>query len=186
METEPAASPDPVAEPDWLNDTEQLAWRAMLEMYLRLFPEIERGLRRFDLLQVEYGVLVALSESSEECCQLSDLADRADISPSRLSHRLATMEERGDIERRTSEEDGRVVYATLTDAGRQRLETVAPHHVADVRRLVFDHLDDAQTAAYADALTSIVEGLGGSAFVAPAPSGCTSDPGLDGNDAPRP
>ena len=151
--------PAEITEPDWLNDTEQRAWRALLEVYLRLFPEIERGLRRFDLLQVEYGVLVALSESPDGCCQLSDLADRADISPSRLSHRLATMEERGDIERRTSEDDGRVVYATLTDAGQRRLETVAPHHVADVRRLVFDHLDEEQAAAFADALTSIAAGL---------------------------
>lgn len=151
--------PDHEIDPDWLNDTEQRAWRALLEVYLRLFPEIERGLRRFDLLQVEYGVLVALSESSEGCCQLSDLADLADISPSRLSHRLATMEERGDIERRTSEKDGRVVYATITEAGRRRLESVAPHHVADVRRLVFDHLDEAQTAALAGALVNIAEGL---------------------------
>ncbi len=159
MEDDAAGRPPDIAEPDWLDDTEQRAWRALLEVYLRLFPEIERGLRRFDLLQVEYGVLVALSESSDNSCQLSDLADRADISPSRLSHRLATMEERGDIERRTSEADGRVVYATLTDAGRRRLESVAPHHVADVRRLIFDHLDEAQTAAFAEALASIAAGL---------------------------
>ena len=151
---------DEMAEPNWLDDTEQRAWRALLEVYLRLFPEIERGLRRFDLLQVEYGVLVALSESPEGRCQLSDLADRADISPSRLSHRLATMEERGDIERRASADDRRIVHATLTDAGRRRLETVAPHHVADVRRLLFDHLDEQQTAAFADALAQIAEALG--------------------------
>ena len=159
MDNDGAGRPADIPEPDWLDDTEQRAWRALLEVYLRLFPEIERGLRRFDLLQVEYGVLVALSESSDNGCQLSDLADRADISPSRLSHRLATMEERGDIERQTSEEDGRVVYATLTDAGRRRLESVAPHHVADVRRLIFDHLDEAQTAAFADALANIAAGL---------------------------
>ena len=159
MENDGAGGPADIAEPNWLDDTEQRAWRALLEVYLRLFPEIERGLRRFDLLQVEYGVLVALSESSDQCCQLSDLADRADISPSRLSHRLATMEERGDIERRTSDEDGRIIFATLTDAGRRRLETVAPHHVADVRRLIFDHLDEAQTAAFAEALTNIAVGL---------------------------
>ena len=76
-------------------DTEKRAWRALVEMYLRLFCELERGLRQFDLLQVEYGVLVALSESPDQRCQLADLTDRADISPSRLSHRLATMEERG-------------------------------------------------------------------------------------------
>ena len=151
---------DEMAEPNWLDDTEQRAWRALLEVYLRLFPEIERGLRRFDLLQVEYGVLVALSESPEGRCQLSDLADQADISPSRLSHRLATMEERGDIERRASADDRRIVHATLTDAGRQRLETVAPHHVADVRRLLFDHLDEQQTAAFGDALAQIAEALG--------------------------
>jgi hypothetical protein len=32
--------------------------------------------------------------------------------------------------------------------------------VADVRRLLFDHLDEAQTAALADALSTIVEHLG--------------------------
>ncbi len=36
---------------------------------------------------------------------------------------------------------------------------IAPHHVEDVQRLIFDPLTDAQTAALADAMSTIAESL---------------------------
>ena len=42
--------------------------------------------------------------------------------------------------RRPCPTNRRIQYATLTDAGLSLLEGVAPGHVAEVRRLVFDRL----------------------------------------------
>jgi DNA-binding MarR family transcriptional regulator len=68
--------------------------------------------------------------------------------------------ERGYVQVRGSDDDGRVSIAVITDAGRRLVEEVAPQHVADVRRLLFDRLDEAQTAALADALSVIAKHLG--------------------------
>ncbi len=149
-----------VGEPtEWLDDQQQLAWRALLVVVNRAMPRIERTLKEHGLLSIQYGILVALSEAPDSTRRLSDLADDANMSQSRLSHRLRDLVEHGDVEVSTDGDDRRAKNATLTSSGRRRLEALAPLHVEDVRRLLFDHLDRRQTAAFADALSSIAAGL---------------------------
>ncbi len=143
----------------WLDDTQQLAWQGLLAIINRALPEMERTLKTHDLLTVQYGILVALAEATESTLRLSDLANRANTSQSRLTHRLRDLVARGEIEIAEDSHDHRAKNATLTSAGRQRLEIVAPHHAEDVQRLIFDQLDPLQTAAFADALSSIAANL---------------------------
>lgn len=143
----------------WLNDDQQQAWRAFLVLVNRGLPELERTLKTHDLLVVHYSILVALSEATDETMRLSDLADAANLSQSRLTHRLRTLVERGDVTIELDSEDRRGKHATLTNIGRRRLESVAPVHVDDVRRLVFDHLDQAETECLARALSKIANSL---------------------------
>jgi len=49
--------------------------------------------------------------------------------------------------------------AKLTDDGLAELQRTAPHHVASVRRHIFDHLDDVQIDAMASIFRSIGKGL---------------------------
>ncbi len=56
------------------------------------------------------------------------------------------MEGHGWVARRPCGTDRRVQYVALTDAGLSLLERVAPGHVADVRRLVFDRLTEDDVA----------------------------------------
>lgn len=140
----------------WLNDTEQRAWRALITLMMVEFPKLEQTFRAHDLLHVEYGLLVALSESADDSLRMSDLAETANVSQSRLSHRMRRLVERGLIDQRPCTDDGRVTYAELTPAGRSLIETVAPTHVDDVRVIVFDALTEVQTLALADALETIV------------------------------
>jgi DNA-binding MarR family transcriptional regulator len=140
----------------WLNETEQRAWRALVALMMVELPKLESTFRAHDLLHVEYGLLVALSESDEDSLRMSDLAGTANVSQSRLSHRMRRLVERGLIDQRRCTDDGRVTYAELTPAGRALIEEVAPTHVDDVRRLIFDSLSDEQTSALAGALETIV------------------------------
>ncbi|NNC41019.1 MAG: MarR family transcriptional regulator [Acidimicrobiia bacterium] len=140
----------------WLNDTEQRAWRALITLMMVEFPKLEPTFRAHDLLHVEYGLLVALSEAPDDALRMSDLAETANVSQSRLSHRMRRLVERGLIDQRPCTDDGRVTYAELTSAGRALIETVAPLHVDDVRAIMFDALSDDQTSALADALETIV------------------------------
>ena len=70
------------------------------------------------------------------------LARLTSTSTSRLSHAVAALEERGWVARTSCETDRRGQLAELTAAGRRMLEQTAPGHVAEVRRRVFDVLDD--------------------------------------------
>ena len=51
------------------------------------------------------------------------------------------LEERGLVCRFDDAEGGRGVWAQLTPAGREKVEAVAPAHVAEVRRIMIDHFD---------------------------------------------
>lgn len=148
-----------MAEPRWLNETQQQAWRAFLVLVNRGMPNLERTLKEHDLLAVHYAILVALSESPDDTMRLSDLADAANLSQSRLSHRLRTLIDRGDVSVDQDPVDGRGKNARLTKTGRRRLESVAPLHAEDVQHLVFDHLDQAETECVARALSKIAADL---------------------------
>jgi DNA-binding MarR family transcriptional regulator len=148
-----------MAETRWLDETQQQAWRAFLVLVNRGLPELERTLKEHDLLAVHYSILVALSGATNDTMRLSDLADAANLSQSRLTHRLRRLTERGDVAIEADTEDRRGKHATLTPAGRRRLESVAPLHAEDVQRLVFDHLDPTETECLARALSKVAGNL---------------------------
>jgi len=148
-----------VTETRWLDETQQQAWRALLVFVNRGLPELERTLKEHDLLAVHYSILVALSSAPDDTMRLSDLADAANLSQSRLTHRLRMLVDRGIVEIAPDSEDGRGKNATLTRQGRRLLELVAPLHAEDVQRVVFDHLTTPETAALASGLSKVAAGL---------------------------
>ena len=93
-----------------------------------------------DMGHSSYIVLAMLSEAPNRSLRMSDLAARANSSPSRLSHTVSRLEERGWVRRERSPEDGRGNVARLTDEGWDVVVATAPGHVAAVRRYVFDAL----------------------------------------------
>lgn len=150
----------------WLDDTEQRAWMSLLAIVLVGFPELERTFRPHGLVHVEYGLLAALSDQHEGL-RLSELAAQMNMSQSRLSHRMRKLVDLGYVEVTGDACDGRVSIARVTEAGRRFAAQVSPAHIADVRRLIFDHLDEAQTAALADALGAVADRLGSTCPGAP-------------------
>lgn len=148
-----------MTEPRWLNSSQDVAWRGLVAVKNRALPEIDRSLRAHGLLSVHFHILVSLSETPGQTMRLSDLASSANLSQSRLTHRLRVLVERGDIEVCADPDDGRAKNATLTAAGFRRLEAIAPHHVEDVQRLIFDHLTPEQTEGLADALSTVAAAL---------------------------
>jgi len=148
------------AEPRWLDDTERRAWMSLLAIVLVGMPELERTFRPYGLVHVEYGLLAALTAGTGDGMRLTDLAAAMNMSPSRLSHRMRKLIDRGYVEISASEHDGRVSIARVTGAGRAFTEQVAPGHVDDVRRIIFDPLTTEQVAALADSLETIANSLG--------------------------
>ncbi|MBP2325903.1 DNA-binding MarR family transcriptional regulator [Kibdelosporangium banguiense] len=128
-------------EPRWLSHQELAAWLNLTRLLLRLPTALDRQLRdEAGLPHAYYQVLAILSGQPGRAMRMAELARHTGTTPSRLSHAVATLEQRGWIERQACATDKRGQIALLTDAGFAVLEAAAPGHVAEVRRLVFDHL----------------------------------------------
>ena len=145
--------------PPFLTDTEDRAWRGILALWHLGFPEIERVLKPWGLLHIEYGILAVLNMQSERTLRLGRLAALAGMSPSRLTYRLRRLIERGLVERIESDEDGRVALAQLTAKGANLVAAVSPAHFAQIRSMIFDRLDQTQVEALAGAMQTIAAGL---------------------------
>jgi DNA-binding MarR family transcriptional regulator len=147
-------------EPHWLDDDEQRAWRAYVVMQARLNAHLTRDLQaNTDLSMADFGVLVALTDVCGGRVRAYELSEALQWEKSRLSHHLARMEKRGLITRGGCTEDGRGLFVEATPAGRRAIEAAAPHHVATVRRVVFDALTSEQVAALGAISEAVLERL---------------------------
>jgi DNA-binding MarR family transcriptional regulator len=141
----------------WLSNDEQRAWRTYLRMSSLLPAALNRELQQDSGLTLpEYEVLVQLTEAPGQRLRPFQICDALNWEQSRLSHQLTRMERRDLVLRRECAADGRGAFIELTAAGAQAIGAAAPRHVAEVRRLVFDRLSQAQRAAFEEACTAIV------------------------------
>lgn len=152
--------PDPVDEPAWLDEREQRAWWALLEVGSGLMELISQELRATgDLVLEDYEVLHLLSQADGRRLRIGDLSDTMLASRTRLSQRIDRLSERGWVERRPCEEDRRAIWVVLTDEGYDTLAGLAPLHVGHVRRHVFDHLTATDVDHLGTSLTKIARHL---------------------------
>lgn len=127
----------------WLTSDELETWRALNGLLARLPVALGVQLQNeSDLSLLEYYVLASMSDQPDHTIRISELAARAYSELSRLSHLISRLERRGLVRREPDPTDGRFTNAILTDAGHQHLIEAAPGHVAKVRQLVFDVLDE--------------------------------------------
>ena len=143
-------------EPRWLDDRQQHAWRRLAAVILKLPSELEHQLQTdAGLSHFEYWVLALLSEAPDRSLRLSQLADQANSSLSRLSHGITRLEKRGWVTRQPCPDDRRATLAVLTDDGWDQIVAAAPGHVDAVQRFVFDgltHDDVDELARLCDAI----------------------------------
>jgi DNA-binding MarR family transcriptional regulator len=119
------------------------AWQALTLMLARLPTALEAQLQRDSQLSyIEYYALAALSERPDRTMRMSELAVLTNAELSRLSHLITRLQKRGYVRREPDPDDGRYTNAVLTDAGYDIVVAAAPGHVAAVRELVIDALDD--------------------------------------------
>jgi DNA-binding MarR family transcriptional regulator len=144
----------------WLSEDEQATWRAYLAATTLLSARVQRELLRdANLPHAYYEILVRLSEAPGRTLRMSDLADAADSSRSRLSHAIAKLEEQGWVRRDLCPTDRRGSFAVLTDAGFTALESAAPGHVEAVRTLLFDRLTPEQATQLRTICDAVLTGL---------------------------
>jgi len=144
----------------WLTDEEQLAWRLLLRVTLTLVDRLDAELRTaHDLTLGDYEILAHLSGQDDRRLRMRDLADRALVSKSRLTHTVDRLERRGYVRRERCETDRRGISAALTDAGHAALTAAAPTHVEGVRRLLLDPLPRTGVGSLRRSLGPVLEEL---------------------------
>ena len=152
---------DAAAGTRWLSDREQRVWRMHLDVSRLLMHRLERDLQPFGLTLNDYEILVNLSESDGHRMRMSDLAAATLQSKSRLSHQITRMENGGLVRRESCDSDKRGLFAVLTQQGWDTMLSVAPHHVASVRRHFIDLLGPEALAELQKALDPVSEHLHG-------------------------
>jgi DNA-binding MarR family transcriptional regulator len=83
----------------------------------------------------DYEALLRLSRADDGRMRRVDLADELLLTASGVTRLLDGLEAAGYVERAACATDRRVVYAVITDAGRDKLEVASESHLAEIRAL---------------------------------------------------
>jgi DNA-binding MarR family transcriptional regulator len=127
--------------PRWLNPAEMKAWRQYIIASRRLLEALDFDLEGHELSMADYEVLAQLSDAPDRKMRMSELADVAMLSRSRLSHRIKVMEKAGWVKREACPIDKRGYFAVMTPKGWKAIVAAAPDHVDSVRARFLDHLN---------------------------------------------
>lgn len=132
----------------WLNDPEQGAWRAWLDMYRLLLPTFDRQLQSESRASfTDFEVLVHLSEAPGRRLRMSELANHTLSTRSAITRTVDRLVAREWVRRLRSPDDQRGYFAELTELGVEVLAEIAPGHVAAVREYLIDLLSETELAA---------------------------------------
>lgn len=131
------------------------AWRSLLRAHATLMRQLETQLeQQTGLPLADYDVLAQLSIAGGEL-RMTELANRALISRSGMTRRVARLVDEGLVRRADAGADGRGVEVALTDAGVARLAETVPAHARGIAEYFVSRLDDQELAVLESALDKV-------------------------------
>jgi DNA-binding MarR family transcriptional regulator len=132
------------------------AWSALLRAHATLMRQLEADLEKeTGLALADFDVLAQLATAGGEL-RMTELANRALISRSGMTRRVARLVDEGLVRRAEADSDGRGVVVVLTDAGSSRLAETAPVHVRGIAHYFVSRLDDQELAVLETALRKVI------------------------------
>jgi len=133
-----------------LSEVETDVWIGLLETHKRLTRALNAE------LEAQHGLglsaieaLGRLSAADDQVLRLTDLAERAGLSLSRVSRIVDVLQARGLVERRRCPQDRRARNAGLTAAGAELLAAAQATHFAGVQERFFAQVEPAELDAMA-------------------------------------
>jgi DNA-binding MarR family transcriptional regulator len=131
------------------------AWSALLRAHATLLRQLETDLEsKTGLALADYDVLAQLAAAGGSL-RMTELADRALISRSGMTRRVARLVHEGLVRRAHADADARGVVVLLTDSGLGHLAVAAPVHLRGVSDLFVANLDDQELAVLESALAKV-------------------------------
>lgn len=147
----PPVSPNRRPSPEAL-----VVWERWLRSHRRLVDGLDADLRdRAGLPLDHYDVLLQLRLAPGRRLRMSQLAGSLLISRSSCTRLVARLEDRGWVVRDPDDQDGRVVWACLTDDGARVQRRAAPVHLDGIAARFADPLSPADVAALGRALSRL-------------------------------
>jgi len=131
------------------------AWRSLLRAHATLMRQLETDLeQQTGLALADYDVLAQLAIAGGEL-RMMELANRALISRSGMTRRIARLVDEGLVRRSETTVDGRGVVVALTDGGVARLAETLPAHARGIAAYFVSRLDDQELALLEHALGKV-------------------------------
>src|SRR5437588_3131505 len=132
------------------------AWVALLRAHATLMRRLDTDLEReTGLALADFDVLAQLGNAHGEL-RITELAERALISRSGMTRRVARLVDEGLVRRDRATTDARGVVVALTEAGLARLAETAPVHARGISKLFVGQLDDQELGLLDRALNKVV------------------------------
>jgi DNA-binding MarR family transcriptional regulator len=131
------------------------AWGSLLRAHATLVRQLETQLeQQTGLALADYDVLAQLALADGEL-RMTELANRALISRSGMTRRVARLVDEGLIRRANTTADARGVVVALTDAGVARLTETVPAHARGIAEYFVSRLEDDELAVLESALDKV-------------------------------
>ena len=135
-----------------LSARELAAWRGFLRVHSGIVRELNTELEVTHALPLaHYEVLLYLDAAPCGKLTMSELAQSVLLSQSGVTRLVDRLVRSGLVVREGCSEDRRVMYARLTDEGREALIEARPTLIEGVRQRFLAHFGDAELDVLADA-----------------------------------
>jgi DNA-binding MarR family transcriptional regulator len=138
-----------------IEDPRLTAMGLLSEVHAGLAARMQPVFSAAGLSEIDFETLVRLGRSPGERLRMTDLAAQTGLSTSGVTRVVDRLEREGLVTRVACATDRRTSYAALTDAGRERLESVLPLHLADIDSCFTGLLAEDQLEAFLAALRTI-------------------------------
>lgn len=146
-----------------MSDTRAAAWAALLRVHAALVPQLDRELQAACGLPLTwYDVLLELNSAPGRRLSMGELGAVAVVSRSRVSRVVDQLAAAGLVAREANPDDRRSAYATITEAGRDRLRAAAPVYLGGIERHFTARMSAAEARGVATALEKVLAALPGS------------------------
>ena len=132
---------------EYLTDAEIRAWGGALLFTTAVLRALDEALVAAHRISVkEFDVLITLFNAPSNRLRMTELAERALLTPSGLSHLVTRLERDGLVRRSVDAADRRSFLPTLTRAGHRRLRDSRPTHNEVIRAHLTRRLTASQLA----------------------------------------
>lgn len=151
------AAPDKAVTVKVLPPPQEAAWLGLLKAHAELTHALHAALSsRHGLTLGAYELLACLAQAEESHLRISQLAEKSQLSLSRVSRVVDELERRGLVARTSCPGDSRVVHAMITDVGRVLLDEAQETFFATIEERFLGRLSCDEVALLGDVFGRLV------------------------------